>query len=156
VFGDREAVSTTALLDALVHLEDSPWSDLRGKPLDARRLSALLKQYEVKRTTFREGSVTVMGYRREDLHDAWGRYVGVGVAANGSENNGNTSNTPSEWRLLEVRWRGLHLVPPTDGGAAVTMMLPAQVRTTHEGAVLNASAICATPPHTVKLDMYRI
>jgi hypothetical protein len=77
VFGDRVAVSTNDLLDSLTRLDDSPWGDLKGKPLDARGLSRLLRKYGVDRTTFREGMGTVKGYRREDLHDAWARYVGV-------------------------------------------------------------------------------
>lgn len=77
VFGEREAIPTFEILEALTQLDESPWGDLKGKPLDARGLSRLLRKYDVSRTTFREGTRTVKGYRREDLHDAWLRYVGV-------------------------------------------------------------------------------
>jgi hypothetical protein len=76
VFDDRESIATTDLLDALHALEDSPWGELRGKPIDARWLSRHLAKYEVERTTIRIGDKVVKGYRRSDLVDPWSRYLG--------------------------------------------------------------------------------
>jgi hypothetical protein len=39
VFGDHDAMSTGSILEALQKLDEAPWADLRGKPLDARRLA---------------------------------------------------------------------------------------------------------------------
>jgi len=77
VFGNEDALSTESILTLLHGLEESPWGDLRGKPLDSRGLSYRLRQYEVKPTTVRIGGGTPKGYRREDLHDSWVRYVPV-------------------------------------------------------------------------------
>jgi hypothetical protein len=67
---------TTELLDALAnHLDESPWADLRGKPIDARFLSRKLGTYDAKPRPGRVGSVTSRGYYLEDLHDAWTRYL---------------------------------------------------------------------------------
>jgi hypothetical protein len=54
---------------------DAPWSDMRGKPIDSRKLSTLLGRYQVRPVKVRIGKATLQGYRREDLHDAWVRYL---------------------------------------------------------------------------------
>lgn len=83
VFADRECMSTASILDALHNLEEAPWGDLRGKPLDARYLANLLKAYGVTSKGVRIGDATPKGYRLEDLHDPFIRYLPsiVGVAA---------------------------------------------------------------------------
>ena len=76
VFGDAEHMPTATLLERLHALEESPWADLRGKPLNARGLSSRLGAYSIKPTTIRIGTTTHKGYRREDMRDAWLRYLG--------------------------------------------------------------------------------
>lgn len=76
VFGRAEHLATEDILGELHKLEESPWGDLRGKPLDARGLAQRLRPYDIKPTTVRIGASTPKGYRREDLHDAWQRYLG--------------------------------------------------------------------------------
>ncbi len=68
-------VSTDDLLTALQALDESPWADLRGKPLDPRGLARRLSQYGVKSGNVRVGERVVKGYSREDLHDSWLRYL---------------------------------------------------------------------------------
>jgi len=75
IFGNEDALSTEHILTLLVGTEELCWGDIRGKPLDARGLSTRLRQYGVKPTTVRIGGSTPKGYRREDLHDSWVRYV---------------------------------------------------------------------------------
>ncbi|HMQ27982.1 MAG TPA: DUF3631 domain-containing protein, partial [Acidimicrobiales bacterium] len=75
VFGDHDRLGTETILKALHDLDESPWSDLRGRPLDARGLARRLGQYEVESTKVRIGDTSVRGYRREDLWDAWRRYT---------------------------------------------------------------------------------
>jgi hypothetical protein len=75
VFGDHQALSTRVILDVLVAMEEAPWSDIKGKPIDSRRLANYLRAYGVQSCTFREGQQTAKGYRREDLHDSWLRYL---------------------------------------------------------------------------------
>lgn len=76
VFGEAESLPTETILKALHSLEESPWGDLRGKPLDARGLAARLRRYEVRSGTVRDGLTTAKGYKRADLWDAWERYLG--------------------------------------------------------------------------------
>lgn len=75
VFGSADAMSTEDILTALHALDEAPWADLRGKPLDARGLARRLGRYEVKSKVVRVGDSTPRGYTREDLWDAWGRYL---------------------------------------------------------------------------------
>ena len=77
VFADYEALSTQDLLGLVIKLEESPWGDLRGKPLDARRLARYLKPYEIASKQVRIGTGTFKGYSREDFWDAWSRYLGA-------------------------------------------------------------------------------
>lgn len=81
VFGRSEALSTEVVLDGLIGLEESPWGDLRGKPIDSRSLAYRLRNYTdadgqpIQPTTIRLGERTLRGYRRSDLEDAWSRYL---------------------------------------------------------------------------------
>ena len=73
--GYPDAMSSKELLEGLYRLKESPWSDLKGKPLDERGLAYRLRQYGVKPKTIRIGSSTPKGYTRADLHEVWLRYL---------------------------------------------------------------------------------
>jgi Protein of unknown function (DUF3631) len=75
VFGDRDAMWTVEILIALINLEESPWGDLKGKSLDSRRLSILLRPYGVVSRQVRIGEQNQRGYTHESLWDAWVRYL---------------------------------------------------------------------------------
>lgn len=77
VFGDDDVMFTDAILTALHTLDESPWSEIGKppKPLNARGLARRLNAYGVKSKTVRDGDATRKGYTREDLADAWSRYL---------------------------------------------------------------------------------
>jgi uncharacterized protein DUF3631 len=75
VWDGREGMPTEELLRRLAALEESPWGDLRGKPLDARGLARRLRPFDVRPTNVRVGEEVRKGYLRADLHDAWTRYL---------------------------------------------------------------------------------
>jgi hypothetical protein len=77
VFGARDAISTEELIKCLCAIDESPWGDLRGKPIDARSLAHRLGTYGVKSKVVRIGDHTPRGYARTDLWDAWQRYLSV-------------------------------------------------------------------------------
>ncbi|MDI3423624.1 DUF3631 domain-containing protein [Streptomyces luteolus] len=75
-----DRLPTIAILDRLNALDDAPWADLNGKPLDNRRLSRMLSEYMTadnepiaSRNIKTAGSV-LKGYYAADLTDAWARY----------------------------------------------------------------------------------
>lgn len=81
---ETDELPTSAILAALRELEEAPWSDLYGKPLDARRLAKELDRYGVGPVQFRDDD----GYKQRGyvtyptekppqvgLADAWRRYL---------------------------------------------------------------------------------
>jgi Protein of unknown function (DUF3631) len=92
VFGDRDSMPTELLLEDLCKLDESPWGDLRGKPLRARGLAALLRKFGVVPRVIRIGPSTPRGYLREDLHDPWIRYL-TPLGAFNLENATSTTST---------------------------------------------------------------
>jgi hypothetical protein len=77
VFGDKPAMSTKGLLDALCNLEESHWNDIRGNPLNDRGLAHRLKQYGIKSRTVRIGETTPKGYAKADFLEAWECYLSL-------------------------------------------------------------------------------
>ncbi|MEO7861379.1 MAG: DUF3631 domain-containing protein [Nitrospirales bacterium] len=66
---------TEDILAALHKLEEAPWGDLKGKPLDPRKLANLLLSYGVKSDQVKIGGVNHRGYKWADFQDAWDRYL---------------------------------------------------------------------------------
>ncbi len=93
-----DAAWTVDILASLHNLEESPWEDLKGKPLDSRKLANLLLPYGVTSKQVRVGSVNQRGYYRTDLGDAWARYLPLkedeGVELSPSSQIAATSATP--------------------------------------------------------------
>jgi hypothetical protein len=77
VFDGQAALNTADILARLHDLDDGPWADLKGQPLDARGLSRLLSPYDIAPVKVRAGGTgrPLMGYRAEHLADAWARYL---------------------------------------------------------------------------------
>jgi hypothetical protein len=75
---DTGRMRTTDILISLCDLEESPWGDLNGKPLDARRLARELDRFGVKPGPFKANGETMKGYQISGEHglaDAWSRYL---------------------------------------------------------------------------------
>jgi hypothetical protein len=75
VFGEAEHMFTDDILTRLRNMDESPWDDLYGKPLDSRGLARRLRKYGVKPKSVRIGERSAKGYDRSDLHDPWTRYL---------------------------------------------------------------------------------
>ena len=76
VFGEADALATETILKALHALDESPWGDIKGKPLNDRGLAS---GFELMTSSRRwSGSATrhPRGYVEEDFHEAWLRYLG--------------------------------------------------------------------------------
>ena len=74
-FQGDDKLSTEQLIHRLIELPESPWTNLKGRPLDDRGLAARLRRYEVRPKTIRVGNQTPRGYERADFEDPWGRYL---------------------------------------------------------------------------------
>lgn len=75
IFADKELLATDEIIKGLCAITESPWNDIRGKPIDARRLANHLKGYGIHSKNIRVGATVSKGYARDDLHDAWQRYL---------------------------------------------------------------------------------
>src|SRR5207342_3658788 len=82
IFGEGDRMTSDDILTGLIKIEDAPWSDMNGagRELTPRGLAQRLSNYQIKSCNIRIGSIVVKGYKREDLNDAWTRYLGVADA----------------------------------------------------------------------------
>jgi len=95
VFGADDRLYTDTVLDRLHKLDEAPWSDLRGRPLDARGLAYRLRAYEVRPVQVNIDGTNRRGYRREDLHDVWLRYLPAESATSATDATGQVRE--SDW-----------------------------------------------------------
>jgi hypothetical protein len=91
-FGSAESMATSSILSELYAIPESIWQDLGGKPLTDCKLSRLLKQYGIKPKVIRVGDSTPRGYAREDLHDAWMRYLPLSPQESATSATAKTSD----------------------------------------------------------------
>jgi hypothetical protein len=75
VFGNTEQMTSDEVLRALHAMPETPWNDIKGKPLDQRGLAHRLRQYGIKPKVIRVGNSTPRGYTRDSFHDAWKAYL---------------------------------------------------------------------------------
>jgi hypothetical protein len=87
---------TRTILEKLHDIDDAPWFDLKGKPLDERGLAFRLRKYEIKPGDVRIGEVVRKRYRAEDLYDTWSRYVPDLVADKEDRDRDSSKRFPSE------------------------------------------------------------
>lgn len=81
VFDGADRMPTASIISALTAMDDAPWGDMDGRPLDARGLARWLKEYVtadnspiVARNIRTTSGMVVRGYYASDLSDAWARY----------------------------------------------------------------------------------
>lgn len=74
--GGVERLASAGLVQSLVAMEESPWGDLRGRPLDNRGLARRLRPYEIRPHNVRlKDGRQAKGYEASDFTDAWSRYI---------------------------------------------------------------------------------
>jgi hypothetical protein len=72
----KSNIHTADLVTELVSEVDSPWRDLgRGEPLNATRLAAELRSFDIVPKNVRVGEVVRKGYAFTEFADAWSRYL---------------------------------------------------------------------------------
>jgi hypothetical protein len=70
-----DRLSSDDLVMGLCALEEAPWGDLQGKPIDARGLASRLRPFEVKPDSVRFERTTRKGYLAAWFSEAWRRYL---------------------------------------------------------------------------------
>jgi hypothetical protein len=89
--GDTERLASADLCDLLGAIEDAPWGDWYGKPLDSRTLARLLKHHRIRPKQFWIDGINKRGYERAQFEDAFTRYLAARTAESldALSNNGN-------------------------------------------------------------------
>jgi len=96
---DDKPLQTSVLLEGLYRIEESPWGDYFGKPLNAHSLSRLLKPYRVRTMPVYVEGKTVRGYKVDQFKDAFAQLSVRSVRSVRSEARSqaapNASNAPN-------------------------------------------------------------
>lgn len=72
----RDRLFTSEILERLHKMDDRPWPEWRkGKPITSRQLSQLLKPFNIKSVSVRDGHDTAKGYHLDAFNDAFARYI---------------------------------------------------------------------------------
>lgn len=118
---DVDRLSTEELLQWLNAVDDAPWGDLKGKPLDARGLARRLKPYGVRPGDHKFGDSTRKGYLRSDLVDAWARYLPdpLKEGQQGQLGQRDVQERPPEVAAVA------HVAPPIGSKAEPDLLAPA-------------------------------
>ncbi|ADJ47887.1 hypothetical protein AMES_6062 [Amycolatopsis mediterranei S699] len=75
---NTDRLPSTFIIAELLEMEESDWTDVKGKPLNPRMMAKELARYDVKPTTFKYDGDSVKGYTTTGatgLADAWSRYL---------------------------------------------------------------------------------
>lgn len=81
IFGDALALHSQTIIESLNDPEandldgDAPWPELYGRGLSKLDLAKMLKAYSVAARKVKVDGVAKQGYRRDDLFEAWRRYL---------------------------------------------------------------------------------
>ena len=110
VFGGEDKLHSETILTELRKIDEAPWSDYFGHPLNARDLARLLKPYRVSAADVKIGGANKRGYRRADLHEPWTRYLPPGP---GGSATSTTSATAQVSGGGPVAGSTSHLLPAT-------------------------------------------
>lgn len=80
VLSGIDRLPTVAVLERLHSLDEAPWADMGGRPLDARGLAKMLREYmtgdnrPISARNIKASGSVMKGYYTADLADAWQRY----------------------------------------------------------------------------------
>lgn len=101
----ERSILSSALVEHLGGMEDRPWSEWRqGKPITAPQIARLLKAFDIRPRTVRNGTQTAKGYLHEQFEDTFARYLPSALQAAtpsqphefGSHNDGLIRNSGAE------------------------------------------------------------
>ncbi len=112
---------TAPLIEALVAIEESPWGDVRGKPLSPTFMAKLLRPFGIGPALVRAGADVKRGYLAADFEDAWARYL--------------AEPSPSEGRYTRYGRYNDDQPPPREHGSDQPPVTPVTPVTDSSGTV---------------------
>ncbi|MGH8542970.1 MAG: DUF3631 domain-containing protein, partial [Gammaproteobacteria bacterium] len=72
---EQEQLSSEAIVNRLVEMDERPWPEWYGKPLSKGALARLLRPFDVRPRQLWIAGQKARGYRREDFEEPLSRYV---------------------------------------------------------------------------------
>ena len=117
-FGKADKIHTETLLECVNNDDDAPFGAWReGKGIDSRKLAKLLRRYEIRSKSVRIGEDSKKGYDREDLSDAWARYLPADepppAAENGSQGSQGSQDADGSLEIPDEYWDVTHVTDVT-------------------------------------------
>lgn len=95
-----EFVATAELREGLLAIEESPWGDIRGRPITPHYLAKVFGRFGIGSRRHRPFGIgnPVHGYFRADFVDAWRRYLDAESDTNGTSDtaDGLPSRRPAD------------------------------------------------------------
>jgi hypothetical protein len=91
VFEDESRLWSTDLCERLAKLEEAPWGNWYGKPLDPRALARLLRHHEIRSDQIKVGDANKRGYYRTAFEDVFAAYLTSDVDSGDSAATAATS-----------------------------------------------------------------
>lgn len=96
-----DKLTSEEIVTAFHEMDDRPWPEWgrSGRPLSKAGLARLLKPFGVRPRTIRTDGGTLKGYHREDLEEAWNRYIPLSEPShrhNGVDKPGTGGFKPSQ------------------------------------------------------------
>lgn len=90
-FGTADRLTSEALVDVLVRMEDRPWPEFgrEKRPISKRTIAGLLKRFRITPKVIRVGDETPRGYDRKQFAEAWSRYTPDGSATSATSVSDN-------------------------------------------------------------------
>jgi hypothetical protein len=101
-FLNADRIWSSTLIERLCGRDESPWADIKGKPLNDRDLADRLRPYRIKSKDVKIDGVVRKGYQRADLVDAWKRYLGPSAQVSATSATSATKLNNKSKKVAEV------------------------------------------------------
>lgn len=121
-FGDEDKLWSDALLRRLHDRPESPWADIRGKPLDQRGLAVRLRKYRIKSSDIKIDGTNRKGYRVQDFHNHWKRLLPPLASSSATSATSATNLINTNKKVAEVA--EVALTPPAEAPTAPEPVRP--------------------------------
>ncbi|WNI15716.1 DUF3631 domain-containing protein [Actinacidiphila sp. ITFR-21] len=128
-FRGADRMPTAQILAALHSMDEAPWADMEGKPLDSRQLAKRLGEYvtvgnqPIKARNMRVGEGVAKGYYAADLYDAWARYCPVVPKSATAATNPDSGSLTSGNDVADVAAGSRYQAATTSAPATPTLPL---------------------------------
>lgn len=146
VFGAADAMHGETILDALHKLDEAPWRDFYGRPMNARDMAKLLRPYGVSSVDVKIDGTNRKGYRRDHLHDPWTRYLPPAAGGSATSATWATSQVSDGAQVAGSRQQAL----PATSDPLLTSEVAGVAEVADTPAESGRCTVCGEPMKIIK------